>query len=368
MDLINLRNRINQDSIRRKILFCAILLTTWGLLVNLSAGSVSGLNQFNDNYHYIKRHFTSIMIGILFYLIVTKLKDSLIIKMTKISTATVSLLLVYVLAHGRQSGGATRWINIGPVNIQPSEFVKIIVILWVAMHLKTFIVSLGSWRNLLRATVVPASLCYFIYQQPDFGTLSVILGILGSMLFFSEISFLLVGCLSLIGVLFMYFLITTSPYRMERILSFLSKCDENSDVLGNCYQLIQSRGALGSGGLSGTGPGTAFSRWGYLPNAHSDFIASIIGEEYGFVGLFLLMIIYFLFIIFLYLYAAASINNYDKYLRLGFASWMLFQTIFNLGGVVGLLPITGIVLPFVSYGGSAMVANFIGLSLALRDG
>ncbi|MBT5655631.1 MAG: FtsW/RodA/SpoVE family cell cycle protein, partial [Actinobacteria bacterium] len=166
----------------------------------------------------------------------------------------------------------------------------------------------------------------------------------------------------------LYLFANASDYRRQRIETFVTgKCQEGVDLLGDCFQLNQSWIAISSGGLTGLGPGTSRARWGMLPNAYTDFIVSITGEEYGFIGILILTIIFLILIISFYGMAVTTDNSFKKLILVGLGTWVGLQTIINLGGAVGLLPITGIVLPFISYGGTAMVSIFIGLSLAHNE-
>ena len=211
---------------------------------------------------------------------------------------------------------------------------------------------------------LPVICCFFIYLQPDYGTTITIFGILLSQIVFSKIDFKYpVGILSL-SVVPLYFLAISGSYRFNRITTWRDKdCDLGIDLLGACFQLNQSRIAISSGGMFGLGPGTSRARWGMLPNSHTDFIASIIGEEYGFVGLLIFVIILGFLIISFYGLAISTKSEFKKLIFVGLGSWVFIQTAINLGGAVGLLPITGIVLPFISYGSSAMVALFTGIAI-----
>ena len=211
---------------------------------------------------------------------------------------------------------------------------------------------------------LPVICCFFIYLQPDYGTTITIFGILLSQIVFSKIDFKYpVGILSL-SVVPLYFLAISGSYRFNRITTWLDRdCDLGIDLLGSCFQLNQSRIAISSGGMFGLGPGTSRARWGMLPNSHTDFIASIIGEEYGFVGLLIFVIILGFLIISFYGLAISTKSEFKKLIFVGLGSWVFIQAAINLGGAVGLLPITGIVLPFISYGSSAMVALFTGIAI-----
>ena len=211
---------------------------------------------------------------------------------------------------------------------------------------------------------LPIVCCFFIYLQPDYGTTITIFGILLSQIVFSKIDFKYpVGILSL-SIVPLYFLAISGSYRFNRITTWRDKdCDLGIDLLGSCFQLNQSRIAISSGGMFGLGPGTSRARWGMLPNSHTDFIASIIGEEYGFVGLLIFVIILGFLTISFYGLAISTNSEFKKLIFVGLGSWVFIQTAINLGGAVGLLPITGVVLPFISYGSSAMVALFTGIAI-----
>ena len=183
-----------------------------------------------------------------------------------------------------------------------------------------------------------------------------------SQIFFSKIKIIYPTLANFASILPLYFVATSSEYRLNRIEAF-RKCDYGVDLLGDCFQLHQSRIAISSGGLFGLGPGTSRARWGLLPNSYSDFISSIIGEEYGFFGLFLLVLAFFILISTTFLIAIREKNEIKKLISVGFGSWIFFQTVVNLGGAVGIVPITGIVRPCVSYGSSAMISIFIALGI-----
>jgi len=365
--MIKDRTILEAISLRRLILFISTLLTTLGLLVQLSVGSVFGLVTYGDNYHLVRKHIASVVIGVLIYSIVKFFTKEFLMKYTKSVMVGSLIFLVAVKLEGLNANGAVRWLTCGPVKCQPSEFVKIAVILWISMHVYNYSDNLGNLKNLIQFTFFPLLLALVVLEQPDYGTFVLIVGVTITMLFFSRISWLLLSLFSIGGLIGLASISIAQPYRLRRLDAWLSNCETTEQQLGVCWQLLQSKAAIGTGGLLGIGPGNSYSRWGYLPSAHSDMVGSIIGEEYGFIGLFLITVLYAVFIFSLFIFSASASNDYDKFIRLGFATWILIQTIFNLGGTVGLLPITGIVLPFISYGGSAMVANFIGLGLVLRD-
>ncbi len=345
-------------------LFSIWFLVTFGILVNISASSVQGLNQFNDNFYFIKRHMAAVLIGVLIFNIGKKINFYSYSRLINFSIVFVTSALFFVLTYGIVRGGSRRWVDLGVINFQPSELAKPIIILWVAYQLTNVDTKFNNFFYLRRAMFLPVICCFFIYLQPDYGTTITIFGILLSQIVFSKIDFKYpVGILSL-SIVPLYFLAISGSYRFNRITTWLDRdCDFGIDLLGACFQLNQSRIAISSGGMFGLGPGTSRARWGMLPNSHTDFIASIIGEEYGFVGLLIFVIILGFLIISFYGLAISTKSEFKKLIFVGLGSWVFIQTAINLGGAVGLLPITGIVLPFISYGSSAMVALFTGITI-----
>ena len=345
-------------------LFSIWFLVTFGILVNISASSVQGLNQFNDNFYFIKRHMAGVLIGVLIFNIGKKINFYSYSRLINFSIVFVTSALFFVLTYGIVRGGSRRWVDLGVINFQPSELAKPIIILWVAYQLTNMDTKFNNFFYLRRAMFLPVICCFFIYLQPDYGTTITIFGILLSQIVFSKIDFKYpVGILSL-SIVPLYFLAISGSYRFNRITTWLDRdCDLGIDLLGSCFQLNQSRIAISSGGMFGLGPGTSRARWGMLPNSHTDFIASIIGEEYGFVGLLIFVIILGFLIISFYGLAISAKSEFKKLIFVGLGSWVFIQTAINLGGAVGLLPITGIVLPFISYGSSAMVALFTGIAI-----
>ena len=345
-------------------LFSIWFLVTFGILVNISASSVQGLNQFNDNFYFIKRHMAGVLIGVLIFNIGKKINFYSYSRLINFSIVFVTSALFFVLTYGIVRGGSRRWVDLGVINFQPSELAKPIIILWVAYQLTNIDTKFNNFFYLRRAMFLPVICCFFIYLQPDYGTTITIFGILLSQIVFSKIDFKYpVGILSL-SIVPLYFLAISGSYRFNRITTWLDRdCDFGIDLLGACFQLNQSRIAISSGGMFGLGPGTSRARWGMLPNSHTDFIASIIGEEYGFVGLLIFVIILGFLIISFYGLAISTKSEFKKLIFVGLGSWVFIQTAINLGGAVGLLPITGIVLPFISYGSSAMVALFTGIAI-----
>jgi len=361
--------KLSQSTFKKVNIISISFLVTFGILLNLSASSVRGLNMYNDNFHLIKRHMVAVIIGLVIFNIGKKINNDNYKKLASTGMFSISVILFLVLTYGVVAGGSRRWINLGDVYFQPSEFSKPIIILFVAYHLSNLDMNRSDFYNLKKTLTLPALCCLFILLEPDFGTTLIISGIILFQLLFSEVKLRYPLGLIAISPLPTYIAINLMGYRESRFVTWFSKICEGTDVdpvdlAGRCYQLHQSKVAISSGGLFGLGPGTSRARWGGLPNSWSDFIASIAGEEYGFFGLLLLIIGLIMLIISFFGLGLTSNNEFNRLLFVGMGSWVLIQTVFNLGGIVGLLPITGIVLPFIAYGGSAMVSIFIGLTIS----
>ena len=354
IDSLNFLKRLN--------IFSVLFLISFGILLNVSASSVEGLNLYGDNFYFIKRHLSAIILGALIFNVLKNLNINFIEKFSSISMIIISSILFLVLTYGIVVGGSRRWIDLGIVNFQPSELAKPLIILWVAKQITNDIADDTDLKKFVRSIFLPLLCAFLVLLEPDYGTFASICFILFSQIFFSKIKIIYPTLAIGASILPLYLVATSSEYRLSRIEAF-RKCDYGVDLLGDCFQLHQSRIAISSGGLFGLGPGTSRARWGLLPNSYSDFISSIIGEEYGFFGLFLLLLAFFILISTTFLIAIREKNEIKKLISVGFGGWIFFQTVVNLGGAVGLLPITGIVLPFVSYGSSAMISIFIALGI-----
>jgi rod shape determining protein RodA len=275
------------------------------------------------------------------------------------------LLLIAVLVIGSVRMGAQRWLSLGGFSIQPSEFCKITVILALAQYFNWDFANRKSLRFFIFSFIIACVPMLLILKQPDLGTAMIILPILYTMLFFSGANYLYITGTIVMGIATAPFLwMRLAQYQKDRLLTFINP---NADPTGTGYTLLQSKVAIGSGGLYGKGwfHGTQ-TQLGFLPEKHTDFIFSVLGEEWGFVGA---MVIIFLYIVLLYYclsVAERSRSIYGKVAAVGLGM-MLFTHIFiNMAMTVGLMPITGLPLPFLSYGGSSLLTSFIAIGLLLN--
>ena len=274
----------------------------------------------------------------------------------------ILLILVLIPGIGTVRNGSRSWFGIGSFGIQPSEFAKLGLIIFTSKYLSNN-TRKKTFKEVLPILFITVLIFGIIMLQPDFGTgIIIVMSIIG-ILFISGLNikiFIRFGIVGLIGIVI---LILLAPYRLKRILSFLNPW---SDPLGSGFQIIQSLYSIGPGGLFGLGLGNSIQKHFYLPEPQTDFIFSVISEEFGFMGI---LIISVLFILIFYNSLKISIKCDDlfgKYLSFGITFGLIFQTLLNLSVVVGLIPVTGVTLPFLSYGGSSLLVSMVSIGIILN--
>lgn len=326
----------------------SLLLVSIGILVIYSSSKELAVQQ---------TIFT--IIGVAFFLVISRIELQSIRSLIKPLFFFILILLVTVLLLGFETRGSLRWIPLGIFNVQPSEFAKPVLMLILA---KFWSERQPSWFNIGKSLLWSAPFILLIFKQPDLGSALTLVAIWLGMLFAAGISIKKTLVLGLI----IAFIIPTSwlflhDYQKGRISSFLSP---GSDPLGTGYNVIQSTIAVGSGELFGRGLGRGTqSRLQFLPEFRTDFIFASIAEEMGFVGSVLILFLY-LFLLIYFLWVAQKVNNlFSMLLISGVVSMFLFQVFVNIGMNIGLLPITGITLPLISYGGSSLIATFVSLGM-----
>ena len=349
------------------ILFISVIfLAGFGLLMIYSSSSIWAEYKFNDSFKFLKAQGLFYLVGIMAMLFISKIDYNFYKKKANLIIGLCFLLLVLVLIPGIGTvrNGSRSWFGLGGFGIQPSEFAKIGLIIFVSKYLAN---NNKEIKNIKKGVlpIIGIILLFFglIMLEPDFGTGMVIVLTLVCILFVSGVKmsfFIKIGCAGLLGIVA---LIIVAPYRMARIVSFLNPW---SDPLGSGFQIIQSLYAIGPGGLLGMGFGNSIQKHFYLPEPQTDFIFSIISEEFGFLGV--LIVCTFFFIIF---YRAIKIamstsDLFAKYLVFGLAFGILIQAILNLCVVVGLIPVTGVTLPFLSYGGSSLLVSMASIGIILN--
>lgn len=283
----------------------------------------------------------------------------------------VLLGMVFLPKIGTGFGGATRWVSLGPISFQPSEFLKPVFFLYLATWLSsrtgkkrtTKTSKKGLNENLITFLIIVGLISLFLILQPDFSTLVIIIFVAVLMYFGAETPLwhgLLVISI-VIGALLV--LVNIAPYRMERFLVFLNP---ETDPMGIGYQIKQCLMTVGSGGISGLGLGLSRQKFGFLPGSMSDSIFAVFSEETGFIGSVFLISIFLGFLWRGFKIARESQEKFSKLCALGITSWIVIQAFVNIGSMIGILPLTGIPLPFISYGGSALIAELIGTGILLN--
>jgi len=332
------------------------LLTVIGLGAIRSASSVVGIEVYGDGWAYFKKQALWIGIGVIVAIVASRVPYR-VYKKAAVPLLVVSIVgLVAVLQVGVIAGGSRRWIELGSATLQPSEFAKFAVIAYLAAALERKERLLGDVWHLAVPLGVSAGITgLLILLEPDLGTALVIFGAAFAVAAVSTARLRHLAITALGGSAAGLLLAVVSPYRRERLTSFLHPF---ADPLGSGWQVVQSYVALGTGGAFGVGLGASRARWSFLPNAHTDFIFAIIGEETGFAGGVTVLAMFALIGVVGYLVARRAPDRFGRMLAVGIVSWLSLQALVNLGGVVGLLPITGMPLPFMSVGGSSLVTAF----------
>jgi len=341
------------------LVISVILLTIFGLIMITSASYIWAEYKFNNPYKYLINQGIFFILSIIMMYIVSKINYSILYKYSKLILLIVLILLILVIIPGVGSvrNGSRSWFSIGGFGIQPSEFAKLSIIIFASRYL--------SDNKNKRLFVLFLGLLLFglIMLQPDFGTGMVLIMIVISMLFISGMKMSFFIKIGFIGIIGLAILIIIAPYRLKRILSFL---DPWSDPLGSGFQIIQSLYAIGPSGLFGLGLGNSIQKHFYLPEPQTDFIFAIISEEFGFMGIVIVATLFLTIIISSINIALKTKDLFSKYLVFGITFWIAFQTILNLMVVVGLIPVTGVTLPFLSYGGSSLLILYIGIGIILN--
>ncbi len=326
-----------------------------GVTATISASSAVAIDQQSDSFYFFKKQLIGIGLGVVAMAVASRVPYLTYKKLAvPIFLVTIGLLLVTLL-FGTGAGGAQRWIAIGPITIQASEIAKFAVIVVLAAVLDKKRKLLSDFGHFAAPVVTVMGITgLLVMLQPDLGTTIVIASAALAVILTSATPLRFVIYTGLSGAFLATVLAFSADYRLDRITGFR---DPWADVEGTGWQLIQSWYALGSGGMTGVGLGSSRARWFYLPNAHTDFIYAIIGEETGFVGAILVILLFVLFGAAGWAIAARAVDPFGRMVATGITVWLSFQAIVNIGGVIGVLPITGITLPFVSYGSTAVAVS-----------
>ncbi|GEN34894.1 MULTISPECIES: putative lipid II flippase FtsW [Aneurinibacillus] len=350
------------------LLILTFIIVCFGVVVVYSASSIEAIDTYGDAAYYVKNHLVRVGLGIFIMLVAMNIPFTFYKKyfFHVLSFSYFLLVAVLIPGVGAKRNGARSWLDIGPLQIQPAEFAKIALIIYLA----GIIAKKGEkfWdlkKGFIPAVVVVSLFFVMIAIQPDLGSAAILALTAASVIYVggARLKYLLILGIPLLlfGVVYTFL----SAYRLNRFLVFLNPWDDGMDGLGWGYQLTQSFSALAHGGIIGTGLGKSIEKYLYLPEVHTDFIFAIIGEEFGFIGVLCFLFTY-LFLLWRMMFIAISSEDvFSKLVGYGVASMIAIQIFINIGGVIGAIPLTGVPLPLISYGGSSLLVTLLGIGVTL---
>ncbi|MCR1898020.1 stage V sporulation protein E [Irregularibacter muris] len=348
------------------IIFSVVLLTSLGIIMVFSASQYSAGIRFNDDFYFLKGQLRWAVLGFIVMGVASKFPYKKLRKFSKIILLICIILLIVVLIPGlgRNVKGATRWIGIGPFTLQPSEVVKLGMIIFMADSLSKKREEIRTFsKGILPYLALALLVCGLIFVEPDLSTSVVVAGIIFAMMFVAGANLKHIVGLGSLSIPVLGVLIATASYRLKRFTSFLNPWE---DIAGDGYQVVQSLLALGSGGLFGQGLGNGKQKLLYIPEAQNDFILAHIGEELGLIGT---VTILFLFMLLIWRGIRIALHAPDMFASLfacGIVFMIGFQVLINVAVVTSFMPVTGMPLPFISAGGSSLVFLLGGIGVLLN--
>lgn len=337
-----------------------LILSFIGLIFIFEASAIRAISDFGDSLHYFKYQFIWLIIGFFLMLFFSffNYKNLYFFSFIALVLTMFLLMIVLIPGIGLQVGGARRWIDFGFFNVQPTELAKFSVIIY-----------LSSWfihkekRQFVSFITLVGFLIFLIILQPDMGTAIIVFFLSLIIYYLADMNLINLFFLIPIAVGGFYLLIKTAPYRLNRLMAYLNP---STDPQGIGYHINQIFISLSQGGFFGQGFGSSRQKYLFLPEAHTDSIFAIIAEEYGFLGSSILIFLYFIFIYRIYHLVRLAPDKHSKLITAGIFAFFNLQIIINLAGMVGLFPLTGVPLPFLSYGGSNLLISFILIGILLN--
>ena len=348
------------------LLIPTLLLLGLGLVTVYSASSYVADHNLGDSYHFLKRHAVFCLLGLCIMVFAKNIPSTLYRKLAYplLVSSLFLLVLLFVPGMGINVGGAKRWLRLAGFSFQPSELAKLSLAIYLAYSMAKKGPHLaGFTRGLLPHLLVAGLFMTLILIQPDLGTTIIIGCWLLILLFAGGVNFLQILSTLLLSIPIVVWLIFHSEYRLRRLSAFLNPWD---DPQGLGFQIIHSFLAFGSGGLYGVGLGNSKQKLFYLPEPHTDFILSILGEELGLIGVITIVILFGILVMRGINVALEAPDLYSSYLALGISSFIGLQALVNMGVVMGLLPTKGLTLPLISYGGSSLVVTLLSIGILLN--
>jgi cell division protein FtsW len=333
-----------------------LALLSIGLVMIFSTSPVVGLANYSDPFYFIKRLFAFLLVGVGSFFIGLIVPHELYRKLALQSfVVSVVLLLLTLSPLGVTIGGAQRWLNLGVIQFQPTEIAKFSSIILFALFLDRPAKILSNFKKgILPMLLLMGLLAGLLILQPDLGNIGLLTLVMMSLLFLSHVPLRHLGVLCGVTLVGLIVSVLTHPYQMRRVTGFL---DPWEDPLGKSYHMVQSLIAIGSGGFLGAGLGESKLKYFYLPLHYSDFIFSIICEEGGFILAAVVIGLFYMFVFRVYTTLRKSQSLFSFYLGMGAAFLISFQAFINIAVVIGLFPVTGIVLTFISFGGTSLIVS-----------
>lgn len=348
------------------IFFAVIALLGIGVVMVYSSSAVSAYVNFDDSYYFLKRQIIWASLGLLAMVFTMNVDYHIWRKLAKPVMVVTLILLVLVLVPGlgKVVNGARRWLGFGSLYLQPSEIAKLSMVLFTSTSLAKHQERISSFlRGIVPQLLMLLVVFALILKEPDLGTALSIAGTVFVLLFVSGAKMKHLSSLGAVGVIGIIAAVLFEPYRMKRLLAF---SDPWADPLDTGYHIIQSLYAIGSGGLFGVGLGRSREKFLYLPEPHTDFIFAILGEELGLIGTLTVIVLFFLFAWRGLKVAISAPDIYGSVLATGLTTMIMVQALMNIAVVTASMPVTGIPLPFLSFGGSALIFTLAGVGILLN--
>ena len=348
------------------VLLLAVTLTCIGVVMVYSSSAIMAAEKFNDGFYFLKRQLLYMAVGFSLMVLATYFNYQNWRKLAVfILLGSICLLgLLFVPGLGVRVGGALRWLRLPGFNLQPAELVKLGLVLYLAHSLTRKKEMVRSFsKGYLPYMIVLGVLLLLLLKQPDLGSAMIIAGVALAMLIVAGVRWLYVLATIVAATPALYFLIMTVDYRRRRILAFLDPWDDPFDT---GFQIIQSLVAFGNGGVFGQGLGTGQQKLFYLPEAHTDFIFSVIGEELGLVGVVIVAALFLLLVLCGIRIALQCDDPFGRNLAFGLSLLLGLEAFVNLAVCMGLLPTKGLALPFISYGGTSLVVCLVAVGILLN--
>lgn len=348
------------------IIWCTVLLSGLGLTMVLSASTVTSLQDSGNSYSIFIRQFFFLILGAAAAYWAFKVRGGVWLKVAKISltVSVITLTLPFIPALGKDIKGNRNWIEFAGFTLQPSEFAKFGLILWSSYHLRNLDLFKDGKKSLFFLLPGFAAIEFLIILQKDLGTALLVFLIFAGILFIAGAPIKLFALSAIPIIIIGSALVFSSAYRMDRFAALLDPFDERYYKFSG-WQPAHSIMGLASGGLWGSGLGASKQKWANLAEAHTDFIFSVIGEELGLLGSLLVLGLYASLIYAIIRVALKTKDDFSRYVCAAIACWFIAQVAVNIGSATSLIPVIGVTLPFISYGGSSLLANLLAVGYVL---